>query len=174
MQETELRLTDELVEVCKDYCKEVCLKAFNLVGVPADSKWREARNIYYPSDIREILADLPSSLALATLLIEQTLTTEAPPPPLEVSKDSNQVSDQGQGVEKAEVKEKGKEVQASSEAKYAAKANDIAQAKNVAKAKDVATKVKEAEDKSKDTTTAKDVPVSKPDNKEDPPPSSKA
>ena len=63
---------------------------------------------------------------LAPLLIEQPLTTEAPLPPPEVPKDSSQVGDQGQGVEKAKDKGKGKEIQASPETKDTAKAKDIA------------------------------------------------
>ena len=95
VQETEVRLVDELAEVCTDYYKEVWLKALNLGGVPIASKWREARNVYYPPDIREVPTDLPSSPALAPLSIKQPLTTEAFVPPPEVLKEPNQVSDQG-------------------------------------------------------------------------------
>ena len=34
VQETKLWLAEELVEVCRDYCKEVWAKAFNRAGVP--------------------------------------------------------------------------------------------------------------------------------------------
>ena len=63
-QETELRLTDELAEVCRDYCKEVWLEAFNLARVLTGLEQREARKIYYLSNICEVPAELPSSLAL--------------------------------------------------------------------------------------------------------------
>ena len=161
-------MADELVEVCRDYCKEVWLEALNLAWVPAASERRKARNIYYSPDIREVPADLPSSPALAPLSIKQPLTTEAFLPPLEVPKDPSQVGDQGQGAKKAKDKGKGKEVQAppkakdaakakdTAQAKDAAKAKETAQAKDAAKAKDVATKAKKAEDKSKDATTVKD------------------
>ena len=154
-------MSDELAEVYRDYCKEVWIEALNLARVPTNSEWREARNIFYPPDIREVPANLPSSPALVPLLIEQPLTTEAPLPPLEVLEDSSQVGDQEQGANKAKDKGKGKEVQAPSEAKDAVKA------------KDVAAKAKEVENKSKDVATAKDALVSKPGNKEDPPSSSK-
>ena len=95
VQETEVQLADELAEVCRDYCKELWLKALNLAGVPATSKWREARNIYYPPDIREVPAELPPSIALAPLLIEQPLTTQASLSPLKVPKEPSQVGDQG-------------------------------------------------------------------------------
>ena len=70
MHETKIRLADELVEVCRDYCKEVWLEALNLAGVPATSEWREARNVYYPPHIREVPADLPPSPAFAPLSME--------------------------------------------------------------------------------------------------------
>lgn len=71
VQETEVRLTNELAEVCKDYCKEVWLEALNCARVPATSEWTEARNIYYPLDIREVLAELPPSTALAPLSLSR-------------------------------------------------------------------------------------------------------
>lgn len=67
VQETEVRLTNELAEVCKDYCKEVGLEALNCARVPATLEWTEARNIYYPLNIREVPAELPPSTALAPL-----------------------------------------------------------------------------------------------------------
>ena len=84
-----------MAEVCRDYYKEVWLEALNLAEVLATSEWREARNIYYPPDIREVPTDLPSSLALAPLLIKQPLTTKAFLPPPEVPKEPSQVGDQG-------------------------------------------------------------------------------
>ena len=68
VHETKVRLADELAEVCRDYCKEVWLKALNLAEVPTDSEWREVWNIYYPPDIREVPADLLSSPCSCTTL----------------------------------------------------------------------------------------------------------
>ena len=152
VQDTEARLADKLFEVCRDYYKDTWQEALNLAEVLVDSEWREARNIHYHPDIRKVLANLPRSPALAPLAIEKPLTAEALLPPLKVSKDPNQVGDQGQGAEKAKEKGKGKEVQALPEAK------------------DAATKAKEAEDKSKDAVMIKVAPI----DKEDPPPRSKA
>ena len=84
-----------MAEVYRDYCKEMCLEALNLAGVLATSKWREARNVYYPFDIRKIPADLPPSPALAPFSIEQPPTTKASLPYLEVLKEPSQVGDQG-------------------------------------------------------------------------------
>ena len=38
VQETEVRLADELVEVCRDYCQEVWVEALNLARVPVTSE----------------------------------------------------------------------------------------------------------------------------------------
>ena len=38
VEETQARLTKELVEVCRDCCMVTWAKAFNLAGVPADSE----------------------------------------------------------------------------------------------------------------------------------------
>ena len=59
-----------MAKVCRDYYKEVWLEALNLAGVPTTSEWREARNVYYPPDIREVPAELPPSTALVPLSIE--------------------------------------------------------------------------------------------------------
>ena len=88
-------MADELAEVCRDYYKEVWLEALNLAEVLATSEWRGARNIYYPPDIREVPTELPPSIALAPLSIEQPLTTQASLSPLEVLKVPSQVGDQG-------------------------------------------------------------------------------
>ena len=61
---------DELAKVCRDYCKEVWLEALNLARVPTTSKWREARNVFYPPNIRKVPTDLPPTPAHAPLPIE--------------------------------------------------------------------------------------------------------
>ena len=38
VQETEVHLIEELAEVCKDYCWEVWIEAFNLARILAASK----------------------------------------------------------------------------------------------------------------------------------------
>ena len=40
VEETEIRLAKELAKVCRDYCKEMWMKALNLAGVLAASEWR--------------------------------------------------------------------------------------------------------------------------------------
>ena len=70
MQKIEVYLADELAEVCRDYCKEVWMEALNLVGAPVTLEQRQAGNVYYPSDIREVPAELPSLVALASVSSE--------------------------------------------------------------------------------------------------------
>ena len=48
VQETEIRLAEELVEVCRDYYKEVWAEALNRARVLAASEWRSVENIFYP------------------------------------------------------------------------------------------------------------------------------
>ena len=40
VEETEIRLAKELAKVCRDYYKEMWMKALNLTGVLAASEWR--------------------------------------------------------------------------------------------------------------------------------------
>ena len=141
------------------------MEALNLTGVPADLGWRQPGNFYYPPDICEVLVELPSPAALAPVLLEFPLITQASLPPSEVSKVLGQIGDQGQGAEVAKDKGKGKEVKPPSEDKVAPKAKDAIETK------DVAAKVKEVKAKSKDAhLKAKDAPVSQLGNKKDPHP----
>ena len=64
VQKTEIRLMDEVAEVCRDYCKEVWAEALNWVGVSATSEWRSAENIFYPKDIQEVPTMISSPAAL--------------------------------------------------------------------------------------------------------------
>ena len=60
-EETEARLTEELPEVCRDYCSISWAQALNVVGVPADSTMRLPENVFYPPEIREVPADAPEA-----------------------------------------------------------------------------------------------------------------
>ena len=145
------------------------MEALNLARVPTTSKWRQAGNVYYPSDIRKVPAELPPPATLALVSSEQPLITQAPLPPTEVPKRPDQAGDQGQGVEVNKDKGKGKEVKPLSEAK------DPKPKDAPSKAKDAAVKAKKAEAKSTDANPkAKNDPASQSGNKEDPSPNSKA
>ena len=153
VEETQVRLTEELAEVCREYCGVTWAEALNLVRVPADSEWRQLEKVYYPTKIREVSVALPSPSATTPKFSEQPLTVQADLPLLEVLKGPSQASDQGQGAEGAKDKGKGKETKPPTEAKDDAKA----------KAQEIKDKTKEIDPK------AKNVPSSKPSQKEDPP-----
>ena len=57
-----MRLAEEVAGVCKDYCTEVWTEALNRAGVPATSKLRSAKNIFFPEDIQEVPTTLPLPL----------------------------------------------------------------------------------------------------------------
>ena len=94
VQETEIRLADELAEVYKDYCKEVWVEALNWAGVFTTSEWKSVENIFYPEDIREIPAMLRPPTALTLPPPEQPSTTQAPLPSTEASKGAGKTGDQ--------------------------------------------------------------------------------
>ena len=75
MQETKIRLAEELAEVYRDYCKEMWAKALNRVKVLATSEWRNTENIFYPEDIREVPTMLPPPATLAPTFSEQPSST---------------------------------------------------------------------------------------------------
>ena len=104
MQETEIRLADELAEVYRDYYQVVWAKALNRAGDPATSEWRKAENIFYPTDICEVPVALLPRTALAPTSSEQPSTTQAPLPLAEVSKGLGKADDQGQEAEVAKGK----------------------------------------------------------------------
>ena len=117
VEETQVRLAEELVEVCRDYCNATWDEAFNVVGVPADSAWRQHGSIYYHPNIREIPGAIPSSSTLAPETSEQPLTAQVALPLPEASKGPNQAGNQGQGADGAKDQAKGKDTKPSSEAK---------------------------------------------------------
>ena len=86
VQETEIRLAEDVVEVCRDYYKEGWAEVLNRVGVPTAFEWRNAENIFYPEDIREVPVVLPPTAASALTSSKQPSTTQASLPPSKVSK----------------------------------------------------------------------------------------
>ena len=54
VEETKIRLAEELSEVCHDYCDVTWDKALTAAGVPADSGLRLLGSIYYHPQIWEI------------------------------------------------------------------------------------------------------------------------
>ena len=54
VRDTEIRLTEEVAVVCRDYITMSWGVALDRAAVPADSDLRKAENIFFPEDIREI------------------------------------------------------------------------------------------------------------------------
>ena len=53
IQETEARLSEEIPEVCRDYCSISWAHALDATGIPADSALRLPEKVFYPQEIRE-------------------------------------------------------------------------------------------------------------------------
>ncbi|XP_050290812.1 uncharacterized protein LOC126729162 [Quercus robur] len=53
IQETEARLSEEIPEVCKDYCSISWAHALDAAGIPANSVLRLPEKVFYPQEIRE-------------------------------------------------------------------------------------------------------------------------
>ena len=121
--ETETRLAEEVVGVCRDYCAETWVEALNRAGVPTDFELRSAENIFFPEDIREVSMMLPPPVADPLLAI-QALSFEADIPT-------------GAG--------KGKEVQPQTKAKHFE--DDLTIRDVVSKSKDAKSKSKAADPK---------------------------
>ena len=54
VEETQVRLIEELFVVCREYCGISWGKALDAARVPADSDLRRLENIYYDPEIREL------------------------------------------------------------------------------------------------------------------------
>ena len=64
VEEMQARLTEELADVCRDYCGATWAKALNVARVPANSEWGQLGKVYYHPKIREILVGSQSPLPL--------------------------------------------------------------------------------------------------------------
>ena len=125
MEETQARLTEELSTVYKDYCDISWGKAFDVVGVPADSNLRRPESIYYDPEIRELSGPDSSHPRQATQVSVQPKADQVPTAPLEAPKDSNQDADKGKEIETLKGKDKGQDKKKNS-SNPIEKASDIA------------------------------------------------
>ena len=64
VEETEIRLAEEVARVCRDYCIETWTEELNNARVPVDFELRKAESIFFPKHIREAPVDLPPTIAL--------------------------------------------------------------------------------------------------------------
>ena len=60
-EETEARLSEELPEVCRDYCSISWAHALDAAGIPADSALRLPEKVFFPPEIREIPNGAPEA-----------------------------------------------------------------------------------------------------------------
>ena len=116
-------------------------KALIVARVPADSVWRLPENVYYHPEICKVPA-ASSPLAFAPEYFEQPLAIPDALSLPEISKESSQVGDQGQGAEGEEGKGKDKGNK------------PFAKAKDAAKAKETEAETQEVDPKAKDAPTS--------------------
>ena len=98
-EETEARLSEEIPEVCRDYCSISWAHALDAAGVPADSALRLPQNIFYPQEIHEnpdgaqVASEQDLAVPDAVLVLDMAKypaadsTVEVPPPQPEQKKD---------------------------------------------------------------------------------------
>ena len=110
VEETEARLTKELLEVCRDYCSITWSQALNAVGVPVDFAWRLPENVFYPPEIWEVSADAPEAFKQPAAIPDAIPITE-------VTKGFGQVAVQSKDAEGEKGKGKGKGKKPSSKSK---------------------------------------------------------
>ena len=99
VQETEARLSEEIPEVCRDYCSISWARSLDAAGIPADSALRLPENIFYPQEIRknpdgaQTASERDLAVPDAVPVLDKAKdpatnsTTEAPPPQPEQKKD---------------------------------------------------------------------------------------
>ena len=61
VRDTEVRLTEEVAAVCRDYITMSWGVALDQAAVPTDSDLRKAENIFFPVEIREIPGEVAST-----------------------------------------------------------------------------------------------------------------
>ena len=76
VKDTEIRLTEEVAAVCRDYITMSWGVALDRAEVPANSDLRKAENIFFPEDIREI----PDVVAPEEPLPTKALASDSPMP----------------------------------------------------------------------------------------------
>ena len=79
VRDTEVRLTEEVATVCKDYVTMSWGVALDWAAVPADSDLRKVETIFFPEDIREI-SDV---VAPEEPLLTKALASDSPMPEAE-------------------------------------------------------------------------------------------
>ena len=92
VEETKIRLAEELSEVCRDYCNATWDKALTAAGVPADSALRLPGSIYYHPQIWEIPSASSPPAPIPEPSRQPLVVPDALPPP-KIPMESNQVGE---------------------------------------------------------------------------------
>lgn len=66
VRDTEVRLTEEVATICREYITVSWGVALDRAAVPADSDLRKAENVFFPEDIREVPDEVASTEHLPT------------------------------------------------------------------------------------------------------------
>ena len=99
VEETQVRLTEELSVVCREYYGISWGKTLGAAKVPVDFDVRRPENFYYDPEIRELPGPNSSHPEQAPQASEQPLVNQAPLASLEALKESNQNGGQGKKAE---------------------------------------------------------------------------
>ena len=110
VKETQVRLTEELFVVCREYCDVSWGKALDAAGVPVDFDLRWPESVYYDPEIRELPSPDSSHFEQALEASEQPLVDQASPTLLEAPKEFDQAGGQGRKAKdlKDKVEDQGK------------------------------------------------------------------
>ena len=106
VEETEIRLVEELSEVCRDYYNMTQDKALTAVGVLANFALRLPGSVYYHPQIREILGASSPPTPFPESFGQPLVVPNAFPP--KIPMESSQAGDQGQGAKGEKARTKGK------------------------------------------------------------------
>ena len=109
-EETEARLSEELPEVCRDYCSISWAHALDAAGILADSALRLPEKVFFPPKIREIPDE-------ATEAIGQAMVVPNAIPPIDIAGGSGQEAVQAEDAVIEKKKDQGKGKRTSTKAK---------------------------------------------------------
>ena len=107
VEETEIRLAEELSEVCRDYCDVTWDKALTASRVPFDSVLRLPGSIYYHPQIHEI-SSASSPPTLAPESSRQPLAVPDALPPPKISKESSRLVIKARGLREKRIRTRTK------------------------------------------------------------------
>ena len=109
-EETEARLSEELPEVCRDYCNISWVHALDAAGIPTNSALRLLEKVFFPPEIREIPDE-------ATEAVGQAMVVPDAIPPVDIAGGSGQEAIQAKDAVIEKKMDQGKGKRTSTKAK---------------------------------------------------------